>query len=183
LTLLRTKYPAGVSLSKFGIEVNPQTGKRMYTHVAGLKDWLSGMPEVSVSGAKGWEYVNLRGTLSADGNFDAQTVADVNAIDQRGYRPLHNAARHDQADEVERLLRAGADPAMRNIRGSTPAHTAAGWGSLRALRCLVVFGGADVNARGPNDMTALDYALINHRRECAEFLRTVGGISTQKSMK
>lgn len=50
--------------------------------------------------------------------------ADPNAADLYGHTLLHSAARSGNADAVDRLLAAGADPAARNDMGQTPLQLA-----------------------------------------------------------
>jgi hypothetical protein len=52
--------------------------------------------------------------------------ADPNATAAGGVTPLHRAVRNRCSSAVEALLRAGADPHLRNDRGST-ARDLAGW--------------------------------------------------------
>jgi ankyrin repeat protein len=49
---------------------------------------------------------------------------DVNAKDIRGWTPLHFAARENQADILETLLKAGADPNVKHERGHPPISEA-----------------------------------------------------------
>src|SRR2546421_11534958 len=45
-------------------------------------------------------------------------------MDKNGASPLHRAVRTRCAEAVKYLLRAGADPTLRNLPGSTPFHLA-----------------------------------------------------------
>ncbi|WP_341821499.1 ankyrin repeat domain-containing protein [Wolbachia endosymbiont (group A) of Myopa testacea] len=49
-----------------------------------------------------------------------QNGADVNALDQRGWTPLHFAARDGDEDIVGVLITNGANPLLKNKDGSTP---------------------------------------------------------------
>ena len=52
--------------------------------------------------------------------------ADPNAQDKNGTTPLHRAVRNRCSAAVARLLEAGADPTVRNRRGST-VHELTQW--------------------------------------------------------
>ncbi|HXH01580.1 MAG TPA: ankyrin repeat domain-containing protein, partial [Xanthomonadaceae bacterium] len=54
--------------------------------------------------------------------FDESVALQVQ--DSRGFGPLHLAALHGLARVVRRLLRAGADPALRDALGRTPSEVA-----------------------------------------------------------
>jgi len=58
----------------------------------------------------------------------AQHGVDVNAVDSSGFRPIHYAARKNDADAIRCLLELGADPNAINEEGSTPLQLCL-WGS------------------------------------------------------
>ena len=70
---------------------------------------------------------------------------DVNAREADGTTALHWAAREDNADEVRRLLRAGARADVTNRYGVTPLALAAANGSA-VIMDLLIAAGADPNA-------------------------------------
>ena len=74
----------------------------------------------------------------------AQT-RDVSAPQTDGTTALHWAARADNADEVRRLLRAGARADVANRYGVTPLALAAANGNA-AILDLLIAAGADPNA-------------------------------------
>ena len=78
---------------------------------------------------------------------DAKTTRgkDVNAREADGTTALHWAARSDDADEVRRLLRAGARADVTNRYGVTPLALAAGNGNA-VIMDLLIAAGADPNA-------------------------------------
>lgn len=62
--------------------------------------------------------------------------ADVNAVGNVGYTPLHVSAFRDDADMIEKLLYAGADPQVKCEVGKTPLDTATDHGCLDAAKVL-----------------------------------------------
>lgn len=62
--------------------------------------------------------------------------ADVNAVGDLGYAPLHVSAFRNDADMVETLLAAGANPHVICDVGKTPLQTAIDHGSSDAAKVL-----------------------------------------------
>lgn len=88
--------------------------------------------------------------------------------------PLHLAAALGRADEVKRLVQAGADLAERSQRGKcTPLHMAVFSGDMETLRCLID-AGADVNAVQETGYTPLHCAAQMNRPEVARALLAAG---------
>lgn len=98
--------------------------------------------------------------------------ADVEAADDLGFRPLHEAAQRDQPETVRWLLDHGATLEARTQRGLTPLHIACGLGSLAAVRALQA-AGADLSAESPMG-TPLAIADAQRQAEMGAWLRTVG---------
>jgi ankyrin repeat protein len=75
--------------------------------------------------------------------------------------PLHLAALRGSAEEVERLLKSGADPNVRDVFDRTPLHYAAARNHKTATELLLKHG-ADPNAKDESGKTPLDLAV----RQC-----------------
>jgi ankyrin repeat protein len=105
--------------------------------------------------------------------------AMANARDDTGFAPLHHAAFHINELMTRHLLEAGADVNAFSGSETTPLHHAvmSNWqqnqGRLRFLR-LLISGGADVNAKGPNQWSVLCTAVIYRSKECVELLLEKG---------
>ncbi|HEY4361211.1 MAG TPA: ankyrin repeat domain-containing protein [Bryobacteraceae bacterium] len=80
--------------------------------------------------------------------------AGVNSAEADGSTPLLWAANLNDQDLVARLLKAGADPKVRNKLGSTPLAEAAFNANTEIIKSLLD-AGADPNAAGPDGQTPL----------------------------
>src|SRR5262249_40962071 len=83
-----------------------------------------------------------------------QQKVDVNAPEPNGTTPLHYAAYKEDVELVERLLKAGAKPNVRNDFDSTPMSEAAAVGNAAIIK-LLLKAGADVNSPNHEGQTAL----------------------------
>jgi ankyrin repeat protein len=97
--------------------------------------------------------------------------ADVNAASKNAQRvaPLHAATARQDAEIVEALLRAGADPNRRQEAGITPLHEAAAAGQDAIARLLVAHG-AQRDARAEDGRTAADHARAKEHEALAGWL-------------
>src|SRR4051794_15049460 len=77
----------------------------------------------------------------------AKQSADVNATEADGSTPLLWAASQNETDIAIRLLKAGANPKVRNQLGSTPLGEAALNSNTELIKALLD-AGADPNAPG-----------------------------------
>jgi len=84
----------------------------------------------------------------------AKKSADVNAAEADGSTPLLWAANLNDADLAARLLKAGANPKVRNQLGSTPLGEAALNANTGLIKAFLD-AGADPNAAGPDGQTPL----------------------------
>lgn len=78
------------------------------------------------------------------------------------------AVEEDEVGDVETLISAGANVALRYIEGATLLHIAAARNSLKVVPYLL--GRIDVNARDSNECTALWYAATKEHREMMDIL-------------
>jgi uncharacterized protein len=84
----------------------------------------------------------------------AKKLADVNAAEADGSTALLWAANLNDADLVSRLLKAGANPKVRNQLGSTPLAEAALNANTEMMKALLD-AGADPNGPGADGQTPL----------------------------
>ena len=86
---------------------------------------------------------------------------DINAKNGMGWPPLVYACRGDKGEhpeEIERLLKLGADIDVRNSKGKTALHYAAKAGFINVIS-LLVEKGATIDAPGSDGETALFEAI------------------------
>ena len=102
-------------------------------------------------------------------------ITDVNGLNHHQQRPLGYAVGNGHKEAVQILLEHGADPNLKDRRGSSELHTAATKRVGAAIITLLIEHGADVNATDRHFMTPLDVAIENGRKSNAQLLRKHGG--------
>ncbi len=110
--------------------------------------------EVQAPGAAKLVEAIKSGQRAAAIDMIAKKSADVNAAEADGSTPLLWAANLNDGDLVGRLLKAGANPKVRNQLGSTPLGEAALNANTPMIKALLD-AGADPNAAGPDGQTPL----------------------------
>jgi ankyrin repeat protein len=85
-------------------------------------------------------------------------VAELDAPDIRGRRPLHCACESNNAYAIWRLLALGADPNAADYGQSTPLRQAVLRGHIASVELLLSAPALEVDALGPNGLTALGLA-------------------------
>lgn len=86
--------------------------------------------------------------------ISSSAVFAADPVDGNGSTPLLVAARNDDAAQVRQLLKAGADPNVRNTLGTTPLLEAAFLSNSEIIKALLD-AGADPNAAGADGQTPL----------------------------
>ena len=98
--------------------------------------------------------------------------ADVNSV-ATGFgnvTPLHSAAAGHETRIVEALLKAGANPNLKQNGGWTPLHETAMSGNIEGTRLLLAHG-ADASLTNDTGRTPLDLAEEKGDRETADLIR------------
>ena len=100
---------------------------------------------------------------------------DVNAKDNIGKTPLHQAASDGDMQIAELLIDNGANVNAKDDQfGGTPLHGAAMEGHRETAELLIAKG-AYVNAKSKVGVTPLDLAEAHNHTETANLLRKHGG--------
>lgn len=145
------------------------------------------MPRVTFGKAAAWialpaiaaaaVFIVSTGGVDAQSGADAksapngavQSAEDVNRQNADGSTPLQWAVYEGDADEVRRLLAAGADVTIANRYGATPMSLAAEVADTEMLR-LLLEAGADADSPNPERQTALMAVARTGNVEAAKLL-------------
>lgn len=112
----------------------------------------------------------------AQGKFWILAGARIDTESYPGIRVTSRCARIGNADLIEWLCAAGADPNERGSENWTPAHHASSKGHARVLQALF-HAGANLNARASSNgrgFTPLIVACRENRQDCVEELSRLG---------
>jgi ankyrin repeat protein len=99
--------------------------------------------------------------------------ADVNALDNHYWTPLHLASYHKLLDVARLLLAHGAAVNMQNIQGQTSLHCALEGGYLDVAQLLLEHGG-DVDSRDYDRLTPLHLSSYRGSIEATQLLLKLG---------
>jgi uncharacterized protein len=97
---------------------------------------------------------------------------DINERSPSGATKLFEAVSSESVEEVEELLRLGADPNIPENNGTTPLMEAASAGSVPMIELLLRYG-AKWDCRDEFGDTALDYARNQKRKAAVHFLEAI----------
>lgn len=117
--------------------------------------------------------------------FLVSAGAQVNAKDDDGATPLHQAALKGKTRMVRFLIAKGAELDARSNAGDVALHEAA-WGlgdeHLSTVKVLVSKG-ADINARNGQGQTALQIAKRSGHRRVVDFLLSKGSVDEAEEVQ
>lgn len=85
---------------------------------------------------------------------------DINATDARGFTPLILAAYNGQAETLDALIAAGADPCKPDVSQGNTAQMGVAFKGNDAIAARLLKAGCDVNARNKAGQTALMMAAL-----------------------
>jgi len=149
--------------------------------VESVRTALSDSWDVNAPSPDGFSALGLAAFFERPEIFDIllPLTRDVN---QRANNPqqvaaLHAATAVGDADMVEKLLRAGADPNLPQADGFLPIHVSAQHGDAVITGMLILFGASPTapNAKGK---CAIDHARDGGQDWLAARLASLGGVST-----
>jgi uncharacterized protein len=95
---------------------------------------------------------------------------DINQLGIFGNSPLHVACVRGLIEEVDLLLRGGANVHMRGENGNTPLHEAVIQGHVDVVRLLLSFG-AQMETKNDDGHSAIDVAVIGKKSDILTLLR------------
>lgn len=98
---------------------------------------------------------------------------DVNARDNQGYAPVHNAARNRLAHVIEMLAGRGADVNARDSDDYTPLLHAINRNHVPTIKAIIEAGG-DIEAKTPHGITPLTWAIGDGKYFAAKALIDLG---------
>ncbi len=98
---------------------------------------------------------------------------DINAKDEFGRTPLHNAAIQGRKELAEELIAEGADVNSRDNGGYSPLHGAAGFGQ-KVLAEILIARGAAINAKNNDGDTPLYTAAAWGHKDVVALLAAKG---------
>lgn len=100
--------------------------------------------------------------------------ADIDAYESRGFTPLILAAYNGQAEAVDALLKAGADPCKPDANQGNTAQMGVAFKGNDTLAARLLVEKCDVNARNKAGQTALMTAALFGRRAQIDMLLKAG---------
>jgi hypothetical protein len=133
-----------------------------------LSSWAPRNPEAALVGPK-------ISALPGEPSREVDARHGVDAKDSHGFTALDRAARQGRADAIADLVRAGADPDLRDSgpNGWTPLLHAVHKNELASVQALLATGAA-VDGRGENGLTPLMLAAAQGEAEIVEELLAAG---------
>jgi ankyrin repeat protein len=123
--------------------------------------------------------INLELANAVNANSDERVKllldrgADVNARDNQGYAPIHNAARNRYAHLVTMLVERGADVNARDSDGFTPLLHAINRNHVPTIEAIAKKGG-DLELATPQGITPLTWAIGDGKFFAAKALIDLG---------
>ncbi|WCR54260.1 MAG: Phosphocholine transferase AnkX [Wolbachia endosymbiont of Ctenocephalides orientis wCori] len=107
-----------------------------------------------------------------EGNKDLKCILNLQT-GQFGSTVLHDIVKYD-AEVVDLLLKAGADPSIQDTEGKTPMHYAAEYGCSESIDVLILSNKANPNIVDERGNTPLHYAIAHGDTHSAESLVKAG---------
>ena len=132
--------------------------------------------ETPMSRAMKAGHPDLAGMVSRQMKEDAPEISAGDSLLQRAaYWGLDSA--------VRKLLWAGANPDVRDVRGETPLHKAVRRGHTEVVKALLMSEEVGINVADGYGMTPLHWVAINGRSDLAKLLLSFGADVTARERR
>lgn len=172
------KQDPTLAKSRDGMDKTALHWAAMYGQDAAAAQLLAQQAEVTAKDSHGFTPLHWAAMYDCPG-VALLLLAGHAPIDARephfGWTPLRLAAMHNRLQVAEVLLRAGANPNLKNADGFCPLHEAVVYNRKEIVELLVKYK-ADLNVKDANDRTALFLALKKHKDDIAAILRESGAL-------
>jgi ankyrin repeat protein len=165
---LKNKDLSPNTLSKYGDAPLPYAVKEDSYKV--LK-YLLQVPDINID-MENKSTENAVMMLAFKGKLDLikMMVDDLGAEpDKDGWAPLHYAATNGHLEVVQYLLSKEVDVDAQSPSDTTPLMLAARYGHIRVVKYLLDLD-ADLSLHNTQNLTAIDFALMNNQKEIADGL-------------
>ena len=106
--------------------------------------------------------------------FPLKLALNKEPRDEKGWTPLHSAAKFDQREILKFLLKHVTDVQPKNNNNDTPLHIASEFGHIECIKILLTEFCTNIDSKNSADATPLNLAVQNGYTDIAKFLLSRG---------
>jgi len=162
--ILFTLYLAKFDLTKIVMTYEPEmdlydlAALNMHVELTAFLETVADIDHLSGDGFSALHLASFFGSLgTAELLIEKGANVNIHAGNMSDLRPLHSACVSGQDPIVNLLLKAGAEPDVRQTGGYTPLMMAASLGNRPVVGLLLEYG-ADITIKSDDDRIAVDFA-------------------------